>query len=52
MLFRSGKIIGKGISVSKTQAAQLAAKEALIKLGAIKNNKSEEESEDEYYQID
>lgn len=47
-----GKIIGKGISVSKTQAAQLAAKEALIKLGAIKHNNSEDESDDEYYQIE
>lgn len=47
-----GKIIGKGISTSKVNAAQLAAKEALIKLGAIKNNNSEEDSEDEYYQID
>jgi len=45
-----GKIIGKGISTSKTHAAQLAAKEALIKLGAIKNNSSDE-SDDEYFFI-
>ena len=42
-----GKIIGKGIAVSKIQAAQLAAKEALIKLGQINLNSTE--SDDEYY---
>jgi len=46
-----GKVIGKGISTSKTHAAQLAAKEALIKLGAIKNNNSDEDSDDEYYEL-
>ena len=46
-----GKVIGKGISTSKTHAAQLAAKEALIKLGAIKNNTSDEDSDDEYYEL-
>lgn len=46
----NGKIIGKGISTSKTHAAQLAAKEALIKFGAIKNNSSYE-SDDEYYEL-
>jgi dsRNA-specific ribonuclease len=44
-----GKIIGRGISTSKTHAAQLAAKEALIKFGAIKNNS--DDSDDEYYEI-
>jgi dsRNA-specific ribonuclease len=44
----NGKIIGKGISPSKTHAAQLAAKEALIKLGHIKNFS---ESDDEFYEI-
>jgi dsRNA-specific ribonuclease len=47
-----GKQIGHGISTSKVQAAQNAAKMALEKLGYIKNNSSEEESEEEYYVID
>lgn len=42
-----GKIIGKGIAVSKTQAAQLAAKEALIKFAQINVNVSD--SDDEFY---
>lgn len=42
-----GKIIGKGIAVSKTHAAQIAAREALIKLGQINLNSTE--SDDEYY---
>ena len=46
-----GKQIGNGISTSKVQAAQNAAKMALEKLGCIKNNNSEEESEDEYYVV-
>ena len=47
-----GKQIGHGISTSKVQAAQNAAKMALEKLGYVKNNSSEEESENEYYVID
>jgi dsRNA-specific ribonuclease len=47
-----GKQIGNGISTSKVQAAQNAAKMALEKLGYIKNNNSEEESEEEYYVIE
>ena len=41
------KQIGSGTSTSKIQAAQIAAKEGLIKLGQI--NKIIEESDDEYY---
>ena len=44
-----GKEIGRGISTSKVQAAQLAAKMALGKLGQIKEN-SVESSDDEYYE--
>jgi dsRNA-specific ribonuclease len=48
MLVKSpeNKDLGTGTSTSKTHAAQLAAKEALIKLGKINNN---DESDDEYY---
>lgn len=42
------KEIGRGIALSKVQAAQIAAKMALEKLGEIKQN-SDESSEDEYY---
>jgi dsRNA-specific ribonuclease len=42
------KEIGKGISTSKVNAAQIAAKMALEKLGEIKQN-SDESLEDEYY---
>lgn len=45
-----GKVIGKGISSSKVQAAQNAAKEALEKLGFV-NNDIDEESDDDYYVI-
>jgi dsRNA-specific ribonuclease len=43
-----GQIMGKGIAGSKIMAAQLAAKEALIKLGQI--NPNAEESDDEFYE--
>jgi dsRNA-specific ribonuclease len=46
-----GKEIGRGISTSKVQAAQNAAKEALQKFGCINNNTSSD-SDDEYYTID
>ena len=45
-----GKVIGRGISTSKVQAAQNAAKEALEKLGFINNN-IDEESDDDYYVV-
>jgi dsRNA-specific ribonuclease len=50
MLVKSpdNKDIGTGISTSKTNAAQLAAKEALIKLGKINNV---DISDDEYYSL-
>jgi dsRNA-specific ribonuclease len=42
-----GKEIGRGISTSKVNAAQIAAKMALDKLGQIKE--IIDESDDEYY---
>ena len=52
MLVKSpeNKDLGIGTSTSKTQAAQLAAKEALIKLGKI-NNINNSDSDDEFYDI-
>ena len=52
MLVKSpeNKDLGIGTSTSKTQAAQLAAKEALIKLGKI-NNINNSDSDDEYFDI-
>lgn len=46
-----GKEIGRGISTSKVQAAQNAAKQALEKLGQIKDNTNNlnDDSDDEYY---
>ena len=46
----NGKIIGSAISTTKVDAAQLAAKKALISLGAI--NIKPQESDDEYYILD
>jgi dsRNA-specific ribonuclease len=43
------KELGKGTSTSKIQAAQIAAKEGLIKLGQIKINQILEDTDDEYY---
>ena len=48
----NGKEIGRGISTSKVQAAQNAAKEALQKFDCIKNNTSDEETDDEYYIVE
>jgi len=45
-----GKEIGHGTASSKVQAAQIAAKMALERLGEIKQN-SAESSDDEYYNI-
>jgi len=44
------KLIGTGTAVSKVNAAQLAAKFALIKFNLIKNN--DESSDDEIYEIE
>jgi dsRNA-specific ribonuclease len=43
------KLIGKGTALSKTTAAQIAAKNALIKYNVIKHG--EDEPEDEIYEI-
>ena len=52
MLVKSpeNKDLGIGTATSKTHAAQLAAKEALIKLGKI-NNINNSDSDDEFYDI-
>ncbi len=47
-----GKEIGRGMSTSKVQAAQNAAKQALIKLNCITNKSNDiSDSDDEYYEI-
>ena len=47
----SNKLMGKGTATSKPAAAQIAAKEALIKLGVYKNT-SNVDSDDEVYECD
>lgn len=43
-----GKVMGKGISTSKSTAAQYAAQEALKKVGILENH----EDEEEYYMVE
>jgi dsRNA-specific ribonuclease len=45
------KLIGTGTALSKVAAAQIAAKNALIKFNVVNNN-CEESSDDEIYEID
>ena len=45
-----GKEIGRGIGTSKVNAAQIAAKTALTKMGEIKENSNESDVE-EYYML-
>jgi dsRNA-specific ribonuclease len=47
----SNKLMGKGTATSKPAAAQIAAKEALIKLGVYKNT-ANIESDDEVYEYE
>ena len=46
------KLIGKGTAVSKVAAAQIAAKNALIKFKVINNNENSESDDDDIYVID
>jgi dsRNA-specific ribonuclease len=46
------KLIGKGTAISKVAAAQIAAKNALIKFKVINNNDNSESDDDDIYEIE